>query len=58
MIPFCWIVLYKYALYPHEGHFLWIAGMVFALFSDSLFSNRGVPAGFRTAALEDPGAAR
>jgi hypothetical protein len=34
MIPFCWIVFYHEHAYPREGHFLWIASMVLALFSD------------------------
>jgi hypothetical protein len=33
MIPFCWIVLYHGHLSPREGHLLWIASMVVALFS-------------------------
>jgi hypothetical protein len=33
MIPFCWIVFYHEHLYPREGHVLWIASMVVALFS-------------------------
>jgi hypothetical protein len=38
MIPFCWIVFYYEHAYPREGHVFWIAGMVLALFSDSLSS--------------------
>lgn len=37
MIPFCWIVLYRGSLYPREGHVLWIASMVVALFSVRVF---------------------
>jgi len=33
MIPFGWVVFYRYSFYPREGHFLWILGMVLALFS-------------------------
>lgn len=33
MIPFCWIVLHDADLYPREGHVLWVASMVVALFS-------------------------
>jgi hypothetical protein len=33
LIPFSWIVLYNEHLYPREGHVLWVAGMVLALFS-------------------------
>jgi len=36
MIPFCWIVFYYDNLYPREGHFLWIAGMLLVLFADRL----------------------
>jgi hypothetical protein len=41
MIPFCWVVFYDQSLFPREGHVLWIAGMVLALFSDDLSSSRG-----------------
>lgn len=34
MIPFCWIVFYHEKLYPREGHFLWVIGMLLMLFSD------------------------
>ena len=33
MIPFCWVVFYEIGAYPREGHFLWLFGMVLALFS-------------------------
>ena len=33
MIPFCWIVFFHEHAYPREGHVLWIASMVVALFS-------------------------
>ena len=33
MMPSCWIVFYYGHLYPREGHVLWIASMVVALFS-------------------------
>jgi hypothetical protein len=35
MIPFCWIVFYYHQLYPREGYFLWIAGMLMVLFPHS-----------------------
>jgi hypothetical protein len=38
MIPFCWVVFYWQASYPREGHFLWVLGMVLALFSGFLQS--------------------
>ena len=44
MIPFCWIVFYDGRLFPREGHSLWVASMVLALFSDSPSSSREVPA--------------
>jgi len=44
MIPFCWIVFYDQSLVPREGHILWVASMVVALFSDSLSSSREAPA--------------
>jgi hypothetical protein len=37
MIPFCWIVFYHEHAYPREGHVLWIASMVIALFSVRVF---------------------
>ena len=40
MVPFCWIIFYDQNLFPREGHLLWIAGMVLALFSDNLSSRR------------------
>jgi hypothetical protein len=33
MIPFCWVVFYYERVYPREGHFLWILGMLFVLLS-------------------------
>jgi len=36
MIPFCWIVFYYEKLYPREGHFLWVIGMLLTLFSSKL----------------------
>ena len=35
MIPFSWVVFYFWdgRLYPREGHFLWLAGMLLVLFS-------------------------
>jgi len=45
MIPFCWIVFYNERLYPREGHILWVAGMVLALFSESSSSSPLMTAG-------------
>jgi hypothetical protein len=36
MVPFCWIIFLYEHLLPREGHFLWIAGMLLALFSANL----------------------
>jgi hypothetical protein len=36
MVPFCWVVFYKGLLYPREGHFVWIIGMLLVLFSREL----------------------
>lgn len=33
MIPFCWLAFPFFELYPREGHFVWIAGMLLVLFS-------------------------
>jgi hypothetical protein len=33
MVPFCWAVFYDYGFYPREGYFLWLFGMLLALFS-------------------------
>jgi hypothetical protein len=40
MIPSCWMVFYNDGLFPREGHFLWVVGMVLALFSESSSSSR------------------
>ena len=37
MIPFCWPVFYYERLrFPGEAHFIWIIGMLLALFSEEL----------------------
>ncbi|MGC2419987.1 MAG: hypothetical protein WA434_19755 [Candidatus Acidiferrales bacterium] len=36
MIPFCWIVFHYESMYPREGHFVWIIGMLLVLFSREL----------------------
>jgi hypothetical protein len=36
MIPFSWIVFHYEHFYPREGHFLWVAGMMTALFASEL----------------------
>jgi len=37
MIPFSWIAIYEQHVYPREGHVLWVASMVVALFSAPVF---------------------
>ena len=41
LLPVCWIVFLENHLYPHVGYFLWVGGMILALYS-SAFSARGV----------------
>jgi hypothetical protein len=36
MIPFCWVVFHYEGVYPREGHFVWIVGMLVTLFSREL----------------------
>ncbi len=36
MVPFCWVVFHYEGVYPREGHFGWIVGMLLALFSREL----------------------
>jgi|SRR5690348_3023637 len=33
MIPFCWFFFAFMLMYPREGHFAWVAGMLMVLFS-------------------------
>ncbi len=33
MLPACWFAFYFMSLYPREGYFLWVAGMLLDLFS-------------------------
>jgi hypothetical protein len=42
MIPFCWVVFHHEGVYPREGHFVWIFGMLLVLFSKE--AARGVGA--------------
>jgi len=35
MIPLCWVVFRYERLYPREGHFFWIFGMILTLFAMS-----------------------
>jgi hypothetical protein len=46
MIPFYWISFHYEGVYPREGHFVWIAGMLVTLFSRELAgrTNRELPA--------------
>jgi hypothetical protein len=36
MQPFCWIVFLTSRVYPREGYFLWVTGMLLVLFSNEL----------------------
>lgn len=38
MFVFCWIAFYKIHLYPQQGYFLWMFGILLALYSN-MFSN-------------------
>jgi hypothetical protein len=40
MIPFCWVFFARAFMYPREGHFAWIGGMVMALFSKEIEQRR------------------
>jgi hypothetical protein len=40
MFPFCWIVFLHRHVYPREGYFLWIGGMLLVLFSSELENRR------------------
>jgi hypothetical protein len=33
MFPACWIVFYKLSLYPREGYFVWMLGMLLVTFA-------------------------
>lgn len=33
MIPFCWMSFNSFGLYPREGHYVWILGILTVLFS-------------------------
>jgi hypothetical protein len=36
MIPFCWVVFHYEGVYPREGHFVWVIGMLLVLFSGEI----------------------
>jgi hypothetical protein len=36
MMPFCWVAFHTEHLYPREGYFFWIPGMMLVLFSKRL----------------------
>jgi len=40
MIPFCWFFIHYEGVYPREGHFVWIAGMLMTLFSRELVAGK------------------
>ena len=35
MIPFCWIVFYYQNMYPREGHFAWVLGMLLVVLGNN-----------------------
>ena len=37
MQVFCWIVFFHLHLYPRQGYFLWLFGMLLALYSHKIF---------------------
>jgi hypothetical protein len=41
MIPFSWLVFVLLPVLPREGHVLWVAGMLLALFSEEIADRRG-----------------
>ena len=41
MIPFCWVFFATAFMYPREGHFVWIAGMLMVLFSRTIARIQG-----------------
>jgi hypothetical protein len=40
MFVFCWMVFYQFKLYPREGYFLWMFGIVLALYSSKILRSR------------------
>lgn len=48
MIPFCWVFFLSFHVYPREGYFVWILGILAALFSNRL-SRAGDHAALRDA---------
>lgn len=36
MFPFCWIFFARMRMYPREGYFVWVAGMLTVLFSNTI----------------------
>jgi hypothetical protein len=46
-IPFSWMVFVLLPVLPREGHVLWVAGMLLALFSDEIAARRRASASVR-----------
>jgi hypothetical protein len=43
MFVFCWIVFYQLKLYPQQGYFLWMFGILLALYSSKILESRSRP---------------
>jgi hypothetical protein len=43
MFIFCWIVFYQLHYYPRQGYFLWMAGILLALYSSKIVRSRSKP---------------
>lgn len=43
MFIFCWIVFYQWHLYPRQGYFLWMVGILLALYSSRILGTRSRP---------------
>lgn len=43
MFVFCWIVFYQLKLYPRQGYFLWMFGILLALYSSKILESRSRP---------------
>jgi hypothetical protein len=40
MIPFSWLVFVVMGIFPREEYFLWVGGMLLALFSEEIAMSR------------------
>jgi hypothetical protein len=52
MIPFCWLLFVYDEIYPREGHFVWIFGILLTLFSRELA--RAFAANFERGGQREP----